>query len=155
MSAATSPFDAQPFLNGLRVRKDQNGHIWCGPAALSAALGIATSVAYATIRLATLRRHIKGVSYAEMEHALALHHIKFNSLRFPREARDCMTLKSWLKTRDQNCTYIVCLTGHWIAIRGNQWSCNMNLNGRLIEDCPYMGAKVRYTIRLHEKEAVL
>lgn len=161
MRAALFPFNAQPIPNRLHVRKDQKGHVWCGPAALSAALGIATSVAYATIRVATLRRYIKGVSYAEMEHALSTFGsdtpqggVKFKSARFPREAQDCMTLKRWLKTRDENCTYIVCLTGHWITIRGNQWACNMNLNGRLIDDCPYMGAKVRYAIRLHEKETV-
>ena len=154
MRVAQFQYDAQPVPNRLHVRKDQKNHVWCGPAALSAALGITTSKAYATIGLATLRKHIKGVSYAEMEHALALHHIKFKSVRFPREARACMTFNSWLITRDENCTYIVCLTGHWITIRGNQWACNMNLEGRHIGDCPFMGAKVRYTIRLHEKEAV-
>ena len=155
MRAAPIPFDTQPVPNRLHVRKDQKGHVWCGPAALSAALGVATSVAHTIIRLASLRKYIKGVSYAEMEHALALRQVRFESVGFPREARDCMTLKCWLKTRDENCTYIVCLTGHWITIRGNQWVCNMNLDGRLIDDCPYMGGKVRYTIRLHEDESEL
>jgi len=144
MRAAPIPFDTQRVPNRLHVRKDQEGHVWCGPAALSAALGIATSVAHAIFRLASLRMYIKGVSYAEMEHALAMRQVKFESVRFSRESRDCVTLASWLKTRDE------CLTGHWITVRGNQWACNMNLDGRLVDDCPYMAGKVRYVIRLFE-----
>jgi hypothetical protein len=148
------PFTHQPKPEpkGLAVRVDQTGHVWCGPAALSAALKITTSHALKIIKLCSMRRSIKGVTYGEMNHAVASQGIKTKVVRFPRKASDCLTLKSWLKTRKESCTYLVCITGHWITIRGNHWVCNMNPDARLVDDIPYLRAKVRYTIQLLEDQ---
>lgn len=146
MKATPYPFHAEP--DGLRVRVDEHGHVWCGPAALSAALAIRTTEARKIIRSCSMRKHLKAVTYGEMEHAVASQGIKTISTSFPRTATDCPTLKSWLETRDESCTYLVCITGHWIAVRGNHWVCNMNRMGRLLENCPYMRTRVRFTIQL-------
>ncbi len=138
---------------GLRVDKNEYKHIWCGIAVLSAALGINTKTAENIFKHTTLRKYIKGITYKEMEHALAFRHVNFKSVGFPREASDCLTLKRWLKSRDLNCTYLVCITGHWVAFRGNHWVCNMNEKARLVSDCPYVRAKVRYTIQLVEDQS--
>jgi len=144
-------YTPQPKHNGLRIRNDSKGHVWCGPAALSAALGVTTTEASTIIKCASMRKGIKGVTYAEMEHALASRRIRFVSTRYPREAVNCMTLGKWLKSRKLNCTYLICITGHWVAIRGNHWACNMNTDGRLVEEIPYTKAKVRYVICLQEE----
>ena len=143
-----TPYPFQTPHNGLRVLRNETGHVWCGPAALSAALRVTTKMATNMIRLASLRKYIKAVTYSEMEHALATRHIRFKSVRFPRKASDCLTLKTWLNHRDKDSTYLVCITGHWITIRGNHWVCNMNENGRTLTFCPYMKAKVRFAIQL-------
>jgi len=145
------PYQYRPQHNGLRMRRDSTGHVWCGPAALSAALGVGTTEARQIIQSASLRKGIKGVTYAEMEHALATRKIRFVSTRYSRDAKSCKTLGKWLKSRKTDCTYLVCVTGHWIAVRGNHWACNMNPDGRLIEEIPYLRAKVRFVIRLQEE----
>jgi len=135
---------------GLQVRVTSNRHVWCGPAALSAALGITTKEALAHIKRVSLRRFVKGVTYSEMLHAVAEAGVRAAPEKFPRDAKDCPTLKAWLETRKKDCTYLVCITGHWITVRGNHWVCNMNVFGRLLTSCPYLRAKVRYTIQLQE-----
>jgi len=142
--------------NGLQVKNNSTGHVWCGPAALAAAIGSTTTMADNIFKHTTLRNRIKGVSYKEMEHALAFRHIRFKSTRYPRRAADCLTLARWLKSRqaqdEMKCTYLVCITGHWVTIRGNHWVCNMNQQGRLLENIPYGKAKVRYVIQLLEDQ---
>lgn len=136
--------------NGLQVRADQNGHVWCGPAALSAALQITTSEAEKIILLCSLRKYMKAVTYAEMCHALASQGVRFFTETFDRENVNCPQLSDWLETREKDLTYLVCITGHWIAVRGNHWVCNMNREARLLEKCPYLEARVRFTIQLLE-----
>jgi len=134
----------------LAVRVDQRGHVWCGVAVLAAALAIPTSEAEKIIKSASLRKYLKAVTYDEMTHALATQGVKHLVQRFPREAHECPSLGDWLGTRDVNCTYLVCITGHWIAVRGNHWVCNMNTQARLLEKCPYLATRVRFTIQLLE-----
>ena len=125
---------------------------WCGPAAMSAIMGITTSEARDLVKTVSLRRFIKAVTYTEMNGALMAAGYRTNMKQFPRYAKECPTLKDWMATRDPDADYIVCITGHWIAIRGEWWVCNMNRFGRHLDDCPYLRAKVRCVVKvLHKK----
>lgn len=141
-------FWVMPRHNGLRVRVNESGHVWCGPAVLSAAMGITSKEAKQVIKSVSLRKYIKAVTYGEMKHALVSMGVKCKSIRYPRRASDCLSLERWLKHRDENTTYLICITGHWIAVRGNHWVDNTFPDGRRLDACPYNRCKVRYVIQL-------
>ena len=129
----------------LWVQHDRPGMLWCGPAALSAALGVKTSEAYQMIRRQSLRRFIKAVTYSEMAHALTGFGVKFKRHQYPRDPKGCPTLKQWLEGTYRNWdeTFIICITGHWIVIRNDQWACSMNQYGRTLDECLYLRTRVR------------
>lgn len=135
-------------MEDLRVVHNDNCMPWCGPAALSAVMGTGTKEAKKLIKRNSLRRHLKAVTYSEMQLALMDAGYKTEFKQYPRDAGACPTLKDWAATRDKDGTYIVCVTGHWIAIRGPMWVCSMNQNSRHIDDCPYLKAKVRCVIKV-------
>lgn len=132
----------------LAVQHNYRGHLWCGIGALSAALRIPTSMAKDIIKNVSLRKYIKAVTYSEMAHALSSMGVATFRDYFPRNASDCPTLNNWLEGnfRKWNRVYIVCITGHWIVIKNDQWVDSMNQTARDISSCPYLRAKVRHVV---------
>jgi len=135
--------------NQLSIRDDlRNTHLWCGIAAAAAALRITTSEALDLLKATSLRRAIKAVTYSELRHALAymIGGDKLTSRQYPREATECPTLSEWLEAeyRESNRTYVICITGHWITIRNDEWVCSMSHKPRSVSDCPYLRARVRF-----------
>ena len=137
----------------LHVNHDYNSHLWCGIGSLSAAAGIPTSEAEALIQDLGMRSHIKAVTYSEMADALTACGELVGQNFFPREADDCPTLKQWWdhlapeykEGLDQR-TFVICITGHWLVVRHGKWVCSMNHAARAMDDCPYLGSRVRHII---------
>ena len=132
----------------LQVTHNFKGHLWCGIGALSAATGITTSAAKRIIRSVSLRKYIKAVTYSEMAHALTAMGHKIKREFYPRNAKDCPTLHEWLhgQMHSANRTYVICITGHWVVVRCDEWVCSMNQKARHVTDCPYLKAKVRHVV---------
>lgn len=133
----------------LNINHDFKGHLWCGIGALSAALQIPTSEAKRRIRSASLRRYIKAVTYTEMAHAVSFAGHPIRREYYRRNPDECPTLKDWLhsKYRKFDEVNIICITGHWIVVKNDEWVCSMNQKARHVDDCPYLRARVRHVVR--------
>jgi hypothetical protein len=138
--------------NKLCIRHDYSKHLWCGIAALAAALEIPTTKARQIIRSVSLRKYIKAVTYTEMKHALISQGIKPAFKQYPRDPNACPTLREWLHSKYRKCgeTNVVCITGHWLTIRDDTWVCGMNHFARDVDDCPYLQARVRCVIQFNQ-----
>lgn len=132
----------------LHINHDFKGHLWCGIGSLSAAMEIPTSRAKSLIKSVSLRKYIKAVTYTEMAHALTYAGVPIQREHYSRDPAKCPTLKEWLHSEYRPCgkTAVICITGHWIVVRDDEWVCSMNQKARHVEDCPYLRARVRHVV---------
>jgi hypothetical protein len=133
----------------LFVNHTYKGHLWCGIGALSAATGLNTATCKETIKALSLRKYIKAVSYEEMSHALVALGKNIQREYYPRNFRECPTLKEWVHStyRKSGQISVICITGHWIVVKDDEWVCSMNHKARHVDDCPYLAARVRHVIK--------
>jgi hypothetical protein len=134
---------------GLYVDHDYQGHLWCGIAALSAAIEIKTSQAKKIIRSVSLRRYVKAVTYTEMAHALVASGYGIKRHHMPYKGANCPTMSDWVEQhRPWDRIYVICITGHWVVVQGDHWVCGMNHVARLNDDSPYKQARVRHVVEI-------
>lgn len=143
-----------------KVQHDYRGHLWCGIGAISAALNIPTSEAREILMVNELRKHIKPVSYDEMNSALVSQGAITEREYFPRNWEECPRVTDWYDaTRMKyggklvsDWAYVICILGHWIVIQGDHWVCSMNHTPRPMPECPYLNSRVKHVISFNKSD---
>lgn len=136
----------------MRVEKRPGGNRYCGPAALSAIVGLTTDSAAQILREITGQRAIGGVTIASMSEALRRLGFRIHDPIRYREARagslQRPTLARWLREypRGAEEVVLVCITGHFLVVKGHKIYDNHHPDGVWIRS--YQGSGVGRRSRL-------
>lgn len=111
------------------IKDGPNKNTWCGPTAMSIALGITTDEAAATIRRVGRKRKVMGVYTHDLERAIEAHGFKYRYANFRRpHCGDSLcrpTVAQWLKRRKADRTrgrvFIILAGEHYWVISGRRW----------------------------------
>lgn len=125
----------------------KGANTFCGPAALSALTGQPVEAVTEVLRQVTGKTAIKGVSWSAMERAIPLLGYQLSyvplgmyALRGDIIGWQRLTLAKWLKlpvaTTFRTCgprlpheTFLVCITDHYLVVRGRKIVDNCNMDG--------------------------
>lgn len=139
-------------MKGFQVNDNTSGKrvLWCGPAALSAAVGISTDRALDVLKGAAGKVRLQGVTTSEMIRAVdSLARLK-RTYRYPKPNRP--TLARWLSHNESRpSTYLVLITDHWICVKADEWVDNKSGESRHVSDCPYLRKKVVSFVELNPR----
>ncbi len=134
----------------LKLTKPKGRNKWCGPAALSATLGITTHYAAKVVREVTGRDRVIGMFNSEMEKALKKFGVKY------RVEKPNITLNQFRKSFSD--LAIVEMRGHYIAMDSQYFTDNGNLApGRKLTSLsafPSPKAKVKTVFYIQEHNVV-
>lgn len=133
-------------------------HIWCGPYAVAATTGVAVEVIEEKIneqRLKAPTTPVRRSSVDELCHVLSelgYEGTITSGFRFKDRSssgRSRPTLAAWLKGRrgdEMKTSYIVLVTGHFVAVRGRKIICSQTREARFIRNAPGRRKRVQYVI---------
>lgn len=113
-------------MNGLHpaTRRDHlDRTMYCGRFALMAATGFSAAQVTTGINLYRKEhsdKHVASTGVNDLTHALSFMGFNFMSERFYHDDKQA-TFTQWRKREQhgRNATYIVLITGHWIAVKGD------------------------------------
>ena len=139
------------------VTHGPRGNRFCGPAALSALTGKATTETAAMLRHVSGRRQITGTTTGEM--ADALDQFNYGILRVyddTRAVKERMTLTGWLRLtqadRVAGRVYLVEAGNHWMVISGRRYVDSITEDIVSIKDKQVMRrARVRAAFEIERK----
>jgi len=149
---------------GLHIPPTRAKHTWCGPYAVAAATGVAVEVVEEKInerRLKPPTASIGKASANELHAVLSELGYKKASMIVGSGLKDrspsgtsLPTLAAWLKRRrgdEMKMTYIVLITGHFVAVRGRKITCSQTREVRFLKSAPGRRMRVRCVINIGER----
>jgi len=127
---------------------DRRRKLWCGPTVVSTLIGIDAAVARDIIKQSRGGRAVMGTTARELDMVFRAHGCRLDLLIDHKG--DLPTFATWLRLpRDPVDAFVVEVTGHWVAVRGN-WFCDTFTKGQPVKvlQAPHKRKRVRRVYRV-------
>jgi hypothetical protein len=127
---------------------DARKKMWCGPVAVAATIGVDVAAVSDVIKRHRNGKSVKGTHPNELQ--LAFRHFGYDMTLVADLRSKPPTLATWERERtDMEATYVVVVTGHWVAARG-KWFCDTFTHGVpvKIKDAPGRRKRVQFVYRI-------